>query len=60
MSFAQQMSGINIVNIYAQKIFDEVATDSGSSVGNLSSKQETYFIGMGGLAGAFIGIYTVK
>jgi len=59
LAIGNQMSGINIVNIYAFFIFNKIMTDSGAEM-PMSPKTMTYFIGASGLLGAVLGNFTVK
>jgi len=52
------MSGINILNVYAETIFTDVANAGGAAA--FSPKACTYFLGMSGLLGAFLSNFTVK
>jgi len=58
IAIANQMSGINILNIYAQTIFEDVANAGGAAA--FSPKACTYFIGVSGFLGAFNSNFTVK
>jgi hypothetical protein len=53
------MSGINIINIYAQKIFKEIA-DNSTGAESLTPKQMTYFIGASAVFGALSASITAK
>ena len=58
LAISNQMSGINIINIYAYTIFKTIS-DSGAEM-PLSAKSMTYFIGASGFVGAYLGNFTVK
>lgn len=58
LGFAQQMAGINIINVFTSTIFDKIAEKG--AISPLSSKTESYFIGASGFFGAFLGIFTVR
>lgn len=58
IAVANQMSGINILNIYAETIFEDVADAGGAAA--FSPKACTYFIGVSGFVGAFLSNFTVK
>ena len=57
IALANQMSGINILNIYAETIFIDVKNQGGAA--SFSPKGCTYFTGMSGFIGAFLANFTV-
>lgn len=57
IAVANQMSGINILNIYAETIFIDVSNSGGAAY--FSPKDCTYFTGMSGFLGAFLANFTV-
>jgi predicted MFS family arabinose efflux permease len=58
IAIANQMSGINILNIYSKTIFEDVKDAGGAA--SFSPKGCTYFIGIAGFLGAFLSNFTVK
>jgi hypothetical protein len=51
------MSGVSILNIYAETIFTDVSNAGGAAY--FSPKSCTYFTGMSGFIGAFLANFTV-
>ena len=52
------MSGINILNVYAPTIFDNIRKSTGAK-GGLSTEQDVYFVGAAGFVGAVLANFTV-
>jgi hypothetical protein len=58
VGFFNNMAGIGIVNIFSTTIFENV--HKGQAVRTLSIKQENYYIGLSGLVGAVLSLWTIK
>jgi len=58
LAICNQMSGINIVNVYAPTIFTEIRNKN-HTTGGLSPEQCTYFVGAAGFVGAVLSNFTV-
>ena len=58
LAICNQMSGINVVNVYAPTIFDQIKKDNPGS-GGFTTEQDTYFIGAAGFLGAVLSNFTV-
>ena len=58
IAFFNNMTGIGIINLFSTSIFE--AVHKGSLARTLSLKQENYYIGLSGLVGAVLSLWTIK
>jgi hypothetical protein len=58
IAFFNNMTGIGIINIFSTTIFENV--HKGQSLRTLSLKQENYYIGLSGLVGAILSLWTIR
>ena len=58
VAFFNNMSGIGIINIFSTTIFENI--HKGQVVRGMSLKQENYYIGLSGVIGAVLSLWTIK